>query len=97
MVDAFLNQQLKDMELCKGLHTLILYHFYILIYRKRNVKFAFICLLSMSFTLRRQRGLSHLQAFDLCPLILQLGLQLTDLGLLTAHKRLFHHGLFLEL
>lgn len=52
---------------------------------------------SMSFIFMRHGGLSHLQAFDLCPLILQLGLQLADLGLLTAHKRLFHHGLFLEL
>lgn len=39
----------------------------------------------------------HLQAFDLCPLVLQLGLHLTDLSLLTTHKRLFHHGVFLEL
>lgn len=51
----------------------------------------------MSFPFRRHRGLSHLQAFDLCPFILQLGLQLADLCLLTAHERLFHHGLFLEL
>lgn len=59
--------------------------------------FAIIASQSMSFPFRRHRGLSHLQAFDLCPFILQLGLQLADLCLLTAHERLFHHGLFLEL
>lgn len=59
--------------------------------------FAIIASQSTSFPFRRHRGLSHLQAFDLCPFILQLGLQLADLCLLTAHERLFHHGLFLEL
>lgn len=42
-------------------------------------------------------GLSYLQTFDLCLLVLQLCLQLSDLGLLAANKRLFHHGLFLKL
>lgn len=55
--------------------------------------FKLACLLRLGDT----EELAHLQAFDLRPLILQLGLQLTDLGLLTAHKRLFYHGLFLEL
>lgn len=40
---------------------------------------------------------SHLQAFDLSLLKLQLGLEFTDLGLLPAHKGFLHHGLFLEL
>lgn len=53
--------------------------------------------MSFTFTVGGTEELSHLQAFDLCPLIFQLGLYLPDLGLLAAHKRLFHHGLFLEL
>lgn len=72
------------MELCKG----TAFHLCLLIW--------IYSFQSMSFTFCKTES-SHLQAFDLCPLILQLGLQLTDLGLLTADKRLFHHGLFLEL
>lgn len=39
----------------------------------------------------------YLQPLDLGPLVLQLGVQLPDLGLLPADQRLVHHGLLLEL
>lgn len=45
----------------------------------------------------RHPSLSHLQAFDLGALELQLGLQLANLGFLPADQRLLHHWLLLEL
>lgn len=41
-------------------------------------------------------ALPHLQAFDLGALVLQLGLQLANLGFLPADQRFLHHWLLLE-